>query len=114
MFYVKNELFAVLTFFHTFSDLPPFWLHHVTAETTSMSVNIWTDAPVRFSEISVIKCIQEAAVHSTIAHMPLPFEDNWSLSKKVKQLKLFIQKLVLFVIGEYCNLIKAVSTFISR
>jgi len=57
--------------------LPPFWFHRVRAETTSISVNVWSDS-------------KEGDLRLKLVQAPLPFEEDWSYEQKVIALKLYI------------------------
>lgn len=61
--------------------IPAFWFHRVVTEDTSIAVNTWSHIPGGGNP------------HSLMDRVPLPFEEDWSLERKVVALKLFATKL---------------------
>lgn len=57
--------------------IPPFWFHRVVTEDTSIAVNTWSNLP-------------GGSPHTAIDKVPMPFEDDWDLARKVTALRVYI------------------------
>jgi len=83
-FFADIEAFEVVLEPGDLLYLPPFWFHRVTAETTSISVNVWSDST-------------EGDLRLALEHLPIPFEDEWSDDQIVvalqRYLSAFLQEL---------------------
>ncbi|XP_065846591.1 jmjC domain-containing protein E-like [Oscarella lobularis] len=60
--------------------LPPFWYHRVETLKSSVSVNVWNDAP-------------EYLLMDEIYRKPIPLELDWELSKRALMTRLYIHML---------------------
>lgn len=58
--------------------IPPFWYHRVVTEDTSIAVNTWSHLP-------------GGSPHTFMQQVPLPFETDWDLGRKVSGLKIFAE-----------------------
>lgn len=73
--------------------LPPFWFHHVTALSNSISISVWTPT-------------HEVEYAYETVRQPLPFKSDWSHSQLISASIFYLRSLVEHLLGENSGFLK--------